>query len=278
MRQKMLFCCLTETMGNYKIIPIFVPHKGCPHQCSFCNQKHITGQIEDVTPKMAEETILKYLTTIDSARNFVEIAFYGGSFTAIDLKLQCSLLSVAKKYKDSGLVHGIRLSTRPDAISKEILDNLLDFGITDIELGVQSMCEDVLLKNNRGHSTKHVKDAVSLIRKYPFKLGLQMMVGLIGDSKEKSVYTAGKIAKLNPDFVRIYPTLVFDNTPMAELYKAGEFVPLTVEQAVDICREVKDIFDKNNIKIIRIGLLVTENEAKENLLDGPYHPSFRNLL
>lgn len=265
-------------MGKYKIIPIFVPHKGCPHQCSFCNQKHITGQTTDVTPAMAEEIILEYLSTIDSTKNFVEVAFYGGSFTAIDMELQCNLLEVAKKYKDKGLVHGIRLSTRPDAISDEILENLKRYGVTDIELGVQSMCEDVLLKNNRGHSTKHVKDAVSLIRKYPFKLGLQMMVGLIGDSKEKSVYTAGKIAKLNPDFVRIYPTLVFDNTPMAELYKAGEFVPLTVEQAVDICREVKDIFDKNNIKIIRIGLLVTENEAKENLLDGPYHPSFRNLL
>ncbi|MBO7208754.1 MAG: radical SAM protein [Clostridia bacterium] len=265
-------------MGKYKIIPIFVPHKGCPHQCSFCNQKHITGQVEDVTPELAEETVLKYLSTIDSTKNFVEIAFYGGSFTAIDFDLQCSLLEVAKKYKDKGLVHGIRLSTRPDAITDTILENLLNYGVTDIELGVQSMCEDVLIKNNRGHSANQVADAVSLIRKYPFNLGLQMMVGLIGDSKEKSIYTAHEIAKLKPDFVRIYPTLVFNNTPMAELYKSGEFVPLTVEQAVDICRDVKDIFDKNNIKIIRIGLLVTEDEAKENLLGGPYHPSFRNLL
>lgn len=278
MRLETDFCYLTTAMSKYKIIPIFVPHKGCPHQCSFCNQKHITGQIVDVTPVLAEETILKYLSTIDSTKNFVEIAFYGGSFTAVDFDLQCSLLEVAKKYKDKGLVHGIRLSTRPDCITREILDNLLHYGVTDIELGVQSMCEDVLFKNNRGHTSAQVKDAVKLIREYEFNLGLQMMVGLIGDSKEKCIYTAQEISSLKPDFVRIYPTLVFNNTPMADLYNEGKFVPLTVDEAVDICREVKKIFDDNSIKIIRIGLLVTENEAKENLIGGPYHPSFRNLL
>ncbi len=265
-------------MSKFKIIPIFVPHKGCPHQCSFCNQKHITGQTEDVTAKTAEETVLKYLSTIDSEKNYVEIAFYGGSFTAVETDLQCSLLAVAKKYKDKGLVHGIRLSTRPDCIDEIILKRLMEYGVTDIELGVQSMSEKVLAANNRGHSADDVKNAVSLIRKYPFKLGLQMMVGLISDSKEACIMTAEKLAELKPDFVRIYPTLVFDNTPMAELYKAGEFTPLTVEQAVDICRPIVKIFDENNIKIIRLGLLVSQDEAKNNLLGGPYHPSFRNLI
>lgn len=265
-------------MSKFKIIPIFVPHKGCPHQCSFCNQKHITGQLEDVTCESAEETILKYLSTIDSEKNYVEIAFYGGSFTAVEVDLQCGLLEVAKKYKDKNLVHGIRLSTRPDCIDEEVLERLLHYGVTDIELGVQSMNEDVLKANNRGHSADDVINAVQLIKKYPFKLGLQMMVGLIGDSKEACIYTAEKIAELKPDFVRIYPTLVFDNTPMAELFKSGEFTPLTVEQAIDICRPIVEFFDKNNIKIIRLGLLVSQDEAKNNLLGGPYHPSFRNLL
>lgn len=265
-------------MGKFKIIPIFVPHKGCPHQCSFCNQKHITGQHEEVTPKSAEETVKLYLSTIDSSKNHVEIAFYGGSFTAVEADLQCGLLSVAKKYKDMGLVHGIRLSTRPDCIDNEVLERLMYYGVTDIELGVQSMSEKVLKANNRGHSAQDVIDAVTLLRNYPFKLGLQMMVGLIDDSKEDCISTANKIADLKPDFVRIYPTLVFDNTPMADKFKAGEFTPLTVEQAVEICRPVVKIFDDNNIKIIRLGLLVSQDEARNNLLGGPYHPSFRNLI
>ena len=265
-------------MGKFKIIPVFVPHRGCPHQCSFCNQKHITGHSGDVTPDTAESTIKKYLTTIDSEKNHVEIAFYGGSFTAVEEDLQCGLLAFAKKYKDSGSVHGIRLSTRPDCISEEILDRLLSYGVTDIELGVQSMSDSVLSANRRGHTAADVVSAVSLIRKYPFKLGLQMMVGLISDSKEACIYTAEKIAELKPDFVRIYPTLVFKDTPMADMYLNGEFTPLTVDEAVDICRDLVKIFNKNNIKIIRLGLLVTDDEAKDSLLAGPYHPSFRNLI
>ena len=265
-------------MSKFKIIPIFVPHKGCPHQCSFCNQKHITGQHDEVTPYSAEEIVKLYLSTIDSSKNYVEIAFYGGSFTAVEADLQCGLLAVAKKYKDMGLVHGIRLSTRPDCIDEVVLKRLIHYGVTDIELGVQSMSDKVLLANNRGHTAADVANAVAQIRKYPFKLGLQMMVGLIDDSKEDCIYTAGKIAALKPDFVRIYPTLVFDNTPMADKYRAGEFTPLTVEQAVKICRPVVKIFDDNNIKIIRLGLLVSQDEARNNLLGGPYHPSFRNLI
>ncbi len=265
-------------MGKFKIIPIFVPHKGCPHQCSFCNQKHITGQVSDVTPADAENTVQKYLKTIDSAKNHVEIAFYGGSFTAVDEKLRCGLLAVAKKYKDSGAVHGIRLSTRPDCIDEKILDRLLSYGVTDIELGVQSTSDRVLAANRRGHTAADVKNAVALIRKYPFKLGLQMMIGLIDDTAEDDLETARDLAFLKPDFVRIYPTLVFSDTPMADMYMKGEFTPLTVDEAVEICRGAVKIFDESNIKIIRLGLLVTEDEAKENLLAGPYHPSFRNLI
>lgn len=265
-------------MGKFKIIPIFVPHRGCPHQCSFCNQKHITGQTEEVTAETADKIILKYLSTIDTEKFRTEIAFYGGSFTAIDTEVQNSLLSVAQKYVLDGKVKGIRLSTRPDCISLDILDNLKKYGVTEIELGVQSMCDDVLAFNERGHTSKDVTAAVELIRKYDFSLGLQQMTGLYKDTFENDIYTAEKISELCPDFVRIYPTLVFNNTRLADYYRQGTYKPHTLDEAVNLCLKLKKIYDKNNIKIIRLGLLMSEDEARNNFLDGPYHPRFRELV
>ncbi|MBQ6907809.1 MAG: radical SAM protein, partial [Clostridia bacterium] len=224
-------------MTKYKIIPIFVPHKGCPHQCSFCNQKYITGQIEEMTPQKAESVINLYLSTIDTERFQTEIAFYGGSFTATDISYQKSLLEVAYSYVQKGYIKGIRLSTRPDCITNEILDNLKNYGVTEIELGVQSMCSDVLNANNRGHTADDVKNAVCLIRKYNFKLGLQQMTGLFMDSDEKDIYTSEQICLLKPDFVRVYPTLVFNNTDLADYYNKGIYNPPTVEQAVALCKK-----------------------------------------
>lgn len=265
-------------MGKFKIIPIFVPHKGCPHQCSFCNQRHITGQLEEMTPKKAREIIEMYLTTIDTEKFRTEIAFYGGSFTAIDIKYQTELLGIANEYIKNRDVKGIRLSTRPDCISEKILDNLKKYGVTEIELGVQSMCDDVLAANNRGHTSADVVSAVNLIRRYDFTLGLQQMTGLYMDSDEDDIYTAEQICKLKPDFVRIYPTLVFNNTDLANFFKEGRYTPHTLEQAVVLCRELKSIYDKNNIRIIRLGLLMSDDEAKSNYLSGPYHPRFRELV
>lgn len=265
-------------MAKYKIIPIFVPHKGCPHQCSFCNQKHITGQLEEMTPQKARETIEMYLSTIDTEKFRTEIAFYGGSFTAIDIEYQTQLLQVAYAYVKKGLIKGIRLSTRPDAISIEILENLKKFGVTEIELGVQSMCDDLLVANERGHTAEDVKKAVRLIRSYDFSLGLQQMTGLYGDTHEKDILTATEICKLKPDFVRVYPTLVFNNTALARYYNDGLYKPHTVEEAVELCAKIKLIYEQNNIKIIRLGLLMSEDEAKNNFIDGPYHPRFRELV
>lgn len=265
-------------MSKFKIIPIFVPHKGCPHQCSFCNQKHITGQLEEVTPQKAREIIEMYLTTIDTLKFRTEIAFYGGSFTAIDVEYQTELLKVAHEYVSKGVIKGIRLSTRPDAITTDILDNLKKYGVTEIELGVQSMCDDVLQSNERGHTSEDVIKAVGLIRKYDFSLGLQQMTGLFCDTDEKDIYTAKEICGLKPDFVRIYPTLVFNNTALAQYYNDGLYKPHTVEHAVDLCRRIKLIYEQNNIKIIRLGLLMSDDEAKNNFIDGPYHPRFRELV
>ena len=265
-------------MSKFKIIPIFVPHKGCPHQCSFCNQKHITGQLEEMTPQKAKEIIELYLSTIDTNKFRTEIAFYGGSFTAIDMEYQTELLKVAYSYVKKGLIKGVRLSTRPDAINEEILDNLKKYGVTEIELGVQSMCDDVLVANERGHTAEDVKKTVELIRNYDFSLGLQQMTGLYNDSCEKDIETARQICKLKPDFVRIYPTLVFNNTVLAQYYKDGLYKPHTIDEAVDLCKKIKLIYDENDIKIIRLGLLMSDDEAKNNYIDGPYHPRFRELV
>ena len=181
-------------MAKFKIIPIFVPHKGCPHQCSFCNQKHITGQLEEMTSAKAHEIIELYLSTIDTQKFRTEIAFYGGSFTAIDLEYQNSLLEVAYEYMQKGYIKGIRLSTRPDSISMEILDNLKRFGVTEIELGVQSMCDNVLFANERGHTAKDVERASALIKKHGFELGLQIMTGLYADDDSR---TASRFCRNN---------------------------------------------------------------------------------
>jgi len=231
-----------------------------------------------MTSDKAREIIEMYLTTIDSEKNRVEIAFFGGSFTAIDMQSQNQLLNVALEYKNIGRVHGIRLSTRPDYITDSILQNLKNKGVTEIELGVQSMCENVLNLNNRGHSPQDVINASALIRQYGFTLGLQMMVGLIGDTKEFSIYTAEQIAKQKPDFVRIYPTLVFKNTDLYEWYQKGTYTPLTLNEAVDICLDIVKIFNSENIKVIRLGLLMSDEEAKNNFVEGPHHPRFRELV
>ena len=265
-------------MSKFKIIPIFVPHKGCPHQCSFCNQKHITGQIEEMTPQKADDIIKMYLKTIDTEKFRTEIAFYGGSFTAIEKESRNSLLEIAYEYKKKGVIKGIRLSTRPDCIDSNILDDLKKYGVTEIELGVQSMNNDVLRFNERGHTAEDVVNATSLIKKYGFTLGLQQMTGLFLDSDGDDIYTAQRICDLKPDFVRIYPTLVFNNTNLADYYRQGKYKPHTVEHAVKLCSELKKIYDENNIKIIRLGLLMSDDEAKKNYLDGPYHPRFKELV
>lgn len=264
-------------MKTYNI-PIFVPHRGCPFDCVFCNQKRITGTAAAVTPRDVRETIERYLKTLPKEDRIIETAFFGGSFTGIPIAEQSALLKEAKAFADSGEISGIRLSTRPDYINKEILDNLLKYGVTTIELGVQSMSDDVLKAASRGHSAEAVRQAVSLIREYPFKLGLQMMTGLPSDTPEKSVYTAREIIALEPDFVRIYPTLVIRDTYLEEMYKKGEYTPQTVDEAADLCKELLLMFEAAKINVIRIGLQSTD-EICENgsVMAGPVHSAFGEI-
>lgn len=264
---------------KYYIIPIFVPHKGCPHDCVFCNQKRITGTVKEITYADVVCTINDYLKTIDRENSYVEVSFFGGSFTGIPMDYQNELLKAAKEAYDLGKIDAIRLSTRPDYINEYILDNLVRYNVGVIELGVQSMDEEVLKMSERGHNPEDVINASRLIKKYNIKLGLQMMLGLPGDNKEKDLDTAKKIIKLEPDFVRIYPALVIKDTYMEEMFNQGLYKPLTVEEAVDISKKLYIEFTSRNIKIIRIGLQPTaEINIGMDVIAGPFHPAFRELV
>ena len=266
-------------MKGKKIIPIFVPHIGCPHDCIFCNQRKITGLQTDMDSKRAKEIIEEYLQTIDTDNNDVEIAFFGGSFTAIDIHFQRELLEVAKSYKKAGHVKDIRLSTRPDAIDEKRLQILKEYGVTIIELGVQSMDETVLKSSIRGHDSEVVRTSANMIRERGFTLGLQMMVGLPDDNEQKCIYTAREFVKLRPDFVRIYPTLVVRDTGLERDYERGSYVPFDVEQTVEIVKKLMVIYSLNDIKIIRVGLQPTENITMGNqVVGGPYHPAIREKV
>ena len=261
-----------------RIIPIFVPHRGCPHDCIFCNQKKITGVSTEVTSEEARNIIEEYLPTIPKDAN-VEIAFFGGSFTAIDEKTQNELLSVAKEYVDKGLVSDIRMSTRPDCISVDILNRLKKYKSTIIELGVQSLDAKVLHDSARGHDIESVIKSVHLIKESGINLGLQMMVGLPSDTEEKCIETAKKFIELDPFCVRIYPTLVVRDTGLETLLNKGEYKPFTLEQCISIVKKLLVLFYVNNINVIRVGLQATEDiQLGKGIVDGPYHPAFRELV
>ncbi len=265
-------------MSKHYIIPIFVPHLGCPHACIFCNQKKIASTITDIRAKQVEETIEKYLSYFKSD-SFIEVAFYGGSFTAIDIEIQKELLSVPLKYKEQGIIDEIRLSTRPDAIDIFILEHLKKYKVNTIELGVQSLDDEVLYKSGRGHTAEDVYKAAKLLKSYGFNLGLQMMVGLPGDTFEKSLYTARKFIELNPKCVRIYPTLVIRNTFLEEMTIQNKYEPLSLNEAVNICTPILMEFYINNINVIRVGLQPTENiQLGKDVIGGPFHPAFKQFV
>jgi len=257
-------------------IAVFVPHAGCPHTCSFCNQKTISGCSAQPTAADVTQTIENALSYLGNRAKDAEIAFFGGSFTAIDRQYMISLLEAAKPYIDSGRLYGIRCSTRPDCIDEEVLELLKSYSVTSIELGAQSMSDRVLRLNERGHRAQDVVKAAQLVRQYGFELGLQMMTGLYGDDDEGAVYTAQEIAKLGPDTVRIYPTVVLRGTKLAELYVNGEYRPQPLEGAVGICAALLRFFYERGIDVIKLGLHA-EDGVERDYLAGAYHPALREL-
>ena len=270
-------------MKKQYIIPIFVPHLGCPNDCIFCNQKSISGQKTNMTKEKAKKIIDDYLKSMTDENAQIEIAFFGGSFTAIETERQEELLQTAYEYVKSGKVESIRVSTRPDCINKEILKRLKKYKVKTIELGVQSANDYILKRANRGHTFEDVKKASKLIRWYGFKLGHQMIVGLPESTRIDEINTAKALVKLKPKMIRIYPVLVVKNTKLEEEYKQGIYEPLSVVQAVEICKEIVRIFADKKIDIIRIGLQNTDEisdpqNEKSEVVAGPYHPAFRQLV
>jgi len=270
-------------MKRSYIIPIFVPHLGCPNDCIFCNQKSISGQKKEVTEEEIRNTVDDYLKSIKDTKGTKEIAFFGGSFTAIEREKQEKYLIVAYEYIKQGKIDSIRISTRPDAINKDILKMLKKYKVKTIELGVQSANDYILKKANRGHNFEDVKRASKLIRLYGFNLGHQMMVGLPESNRIDEINTAKELIKLKPKMVRIYPVLVIKNTKLEKMYQDEEYMPLTVVQAVEICKELVAMFKKKNIEIIRLGLQNTDeisdpNSEKSEVIAGPFHPAFGQLV
>lgn len=262
-------------MTLHNNISIFVAHVGCPNVCSFCNQHTISGSQKAPTTLEVDAICKEAFQRIKDKSN-TEIAFFGGSFTAIEPNYMLSLLQVVQKYIGNGGFYGIRVSTRPDCISKEVLEVLKQYHVTSIELGCQSMCDDVLTANKRGHTAKDVYHACDLIRQYDFELGLQMMVGLYKSTIQDEYYTANQIVALKPDTVRIYPVCVLKCTELAELYLKGEYTLYDMDTIIDVCCNLLLKFDSNGIKVIKCGLHASEM-VETDLVAGYYHPAFREL-
>ncbi len=259
------------------IVPIFIPNLGCPHRCIFCDQRRITGQ-KRISPEKVKDIIE---TALRSERyekeKGIEVAFYGGTFTGLPLSYMKELLSSVKPYMEKEIVKEIRVSTRPDKVNEEILRFIKDYGVRTVELGAQSLDDNVLELSKRGHSSEDTIRAFYLLKDLGFKVGIQLMPGLPGDSREKFLKTIEKVIALKPDMVRLYPTVVIKGSELERLYKEGRYFPLSLEEAVEICAESCILLEKEGIPVIRIGLMYSD-ELVRNIVAGPWHPSFGFLV
>jgi len=266
-------------MIKHYTIPIFTPELACPFQCVFCNQEKISGQQKIPTKSEIIETIDNHLSTFKAPERVVEVGFFGGSFTGLPIDMQRMYLKIIEPYIKSKKIQGIRLSTRPDYISKEILEMLKDCFVTTIELGAQSFSDDVLKKTRRGHTAQQIEDASLLIKNHGFNLGLQMMVGLPGDTVDRVINTAKKIILADADCTRIYPAVVIKDTLMHNWYIEGKYKPLSLEMAVDWTKQILPLFENAGVNVIRVGLHPSEGLVLgEELIDGPFHSSFKELV
>ena len=265
-------------MKRFYVIPIFIPEKACPFRCVYCNQYHITEHSCSVEPEDVKEQIERYLETIPPYAT-VRVGFFGGSFTGMPIVEQNRYLDVVQPYIENGIISEIQLSTRPDYINEEILQNLLEHHVTTIELGAQSLDDEVLRLAGRGHTAAEVERAAVLIKSYHFKLGLQMMLGLPGDTRDKALRTARRIVELGAQCTRIYPTLVIKDTELETMYRKGKYVPLTMEEAVEVAADVMEVFEQGGVQILRVGLHPSEGLIRrETLVAGPFHVSFKELV
>ena len=263
-------------MRRYNI-PVFIPHEGCPHDCLFCNQRKITGVVSTVTPESVSQTVREYLSYLPNQDRYVEVAFFGGSFTGLPLGLQEKFYQAANAFEAQ--IDGIRLSTRPDYINPEVLSLAKRYGVTMIELGAQSAEDAVLSANHRGHTFQSTCAAVKQIREAGIGVGLQMMTGMYGSNPEWDRKSAEKIADMKPDCVRIYPVLVLKDTALEKLWRQGHYEPQTLEEAVELAKKLLLLFREREIPVIRLGLHAGEDLRQEGtVLAGPFHPAFGELV
>ena len=262
------------------IIPIFIPHAGCPHQCAFCNQMSITGQ----KPRLPsagdiEKQIEMFLSYKKDHRNRVQVAFYGGNFLGLKDEAISRLLTETTRFVRDGRVDSIRFSTRPDTIDKFRLDIIREFPVKTVELGIQSMDDAVLTLAERGHTVKDTCHAAALLHEGNYDIGAQMMVGLPGDTHGRAMDTGRRIADLKPAFVRIYPTVVLAGSHLARWYETGRYAPLSLDACVTLVKELYLMFRRANIPVIRMGLQASEElDRSATVLAGPYHPAFGHLV
>ena len=267
-------------MKPFGMIPFFIHHVGCPYVCTFCNQSRITGQsgISHLTPEYIQQIIKDYVGT-KRCEKFWEVAFYGGSFTAIPKDLQHKLLMPAYEMLQRGIIDGIRCSTRPDAVGDEAITLLQSYGVKTVELGVQSMNDGILVDAKRGHTAQEVVEAVARLKQHDMTVGVQLLPGLKGETWQTIIETAIAVVALQPDFIRIYPVLVIENTELADQYRAGEYEPLSTELAIQYCSFLKDWFEQHGIEVIRTGLQSTEElDSGNSLVAGPYEPAMGELV
>jgi histone acetyltransferase (RNA polymerase elongator complex component) len=272
---------LSKKIKSHFIIPIFIPHQGCPHRCVFCQQKTITNRSESIC-------------TADDIRNFIElaarskqfpnqkpreIAFFGGTFTSLPNASMVKMLDGAKPFLEKGVIQSIRLSTRPDAVDEDKLDILESYGVSTVELGVQSMDDEVLLLSNRGHTSRQTVDAFRALRNRGFNVGAQLMPGLPGDSQELFLETIDKVIALKPDMARLYPTLVLRGTKLSQWYDQGKYVPMGLDDTVSLCKEACMRLENAGIPVIRIGLMSSPSLLRKGeIRAGPWHPSLGFLV
>jgi len=266
-------------MAKPFVIPIFLPHSGCPHRCVFCNQTAITGNTEKFpTPDALRAEIDRLMPYKRENRGKTEVSFYGGNFLGLSSEKIRMCLDTVACYADSNLIDGIRFSTRPDTITPENLKRIEGYPVSTIEIGVQSMAENVLSLSKRGHSAAATRQAVPMLKQTSCQIGIQIMIGLPGDNEVAAALTAREIVGMAPDFVRIYPTLVIRGSRLARWYRQNRFVPLSINACVKRVKELYQLFTAHDITVIRMGLQATEGLSRGSVLAGPYHPSMGHMV
>ncbi|NNG01547.1 MAG: radical SAM protein [Desulfobacteraceae bacterium] len=264
---------------KFYVVPVFIPHAGCPHRCIYCDQRGITGRSKPPTPKDVHAEINLFLNHCRQDRGFTEISFFGGNFLGLPPKLIGDYLKVAEGFVAKGLVNGIRFSTRPDTITPENLRLVGGYHATTVELGVQSMNDRVLHLSERGHTAADTRHAVGLLKNRGVQIGLQLMVGLPGDEPALAMASARELADMHPDFVRIYPTLVLAQSPLAKQYHNGTYNPMDLNACVDVTADMVRVFAASGVRIVRMGLQASEELNRDtHVLAGPFHPAFGHLV